>query len=73
VGVAYTPTAVGYQLAAATVGAAVIPGGLGIVVSLFGVEVVGGVLMVTAVLLAGSIELLRRLSARSSGPLVPRR
>ena len=73
VGVAYTPTAVGYQLAAATVGAAVIPGGLGIVVSRFGLEVVGVVLMVTAVLLAGSIELLRRLSARSSGPRVPHR
>lgn len=66
VGVAYTPTAVGYQLAAATVGAAVIPGGLGIVVSRFGLEVVGLVLMVTAVLLAGSIELLRRLSAGSN-------
>jgi fucose permease len=65
VGVAYTPTAVGSQLAAATVGAAVIPGGLGIVFSLVGVEVVGVVLMVTAVLLAGSIEMLRRLNARS--------
>ena len=78
VGVAYTPTAVGYQLAAATVGAAVIPGGLGIVVSRFGLEVVGVVLMVTAVLLAGSIELLRRLSARSNAapsvnPTMPKR
>lgn len=61
VGVAYTPTAVGYQLAAATVGAAVIPGGLGILVSQLGLEVVGSVLVVTAVLLVGSIEMLRRL------------
>ncbi len=61
VGVAYTPTAVGYQLAAAMVGAAVIPGGLGILVSQLGLEVVGSVLVVTAVLLVGSIEMLRRL------------
>jgi fucose permease len=64
VGVAYTPTAVGYQLAAATVGAAVIPGGLGILVSQLGLEVVGSVLVVTAVLLVGSIEMLRRLERK---------
>jgi fucose permease len=61
VGLAYTPTAVGYQLAAATVGAAVIPGGLGFLVSRLGLEIVGLVLVVTAVLLVGSIEVLRRL------------
>jgi len=61
VGLAYTPTAVGYQLAAATVGAAVIPGGLGFLVSRQGLEIVGLVLVVTAVLLVGSIEVLRRL------------
>lgn len=63
VGVAYTPTAVGYQLAAATVGAAAIPGGLGILVSSFGLEVVGPVLVVTTALMVGSIEVLRRASA----------
>jgi fucose permease len=63
VGVAYTPTAVGYQLAAATVGAAAVPGGMGLLVSRFGLEVVGGVLVVTAVLMVGSIEMLRRANA----------
>jgi fucose permease len=67
VGVAYTPTAVGYQLAAATVGAAVVPGGLGVLVSRFGLEVVGLVLLVTAVLLVGAIEVLRRIGG--SGPV----
>lgn len=60
VGVAYTPTAVGYQLAATTVGAALVPGGLGLLVSRFGLEAIGTVLLLTAVLLAFSIELLRR-------------
>ena len=61
VGAAFTPTAVGYQLAAATVGAAAIPGGLGLLVAQRGLEVVGFVLMVATVLLVGSIEMLRRL------------
>ncbi len=65
VGVAYTPTAVGYQLAAATVGAAVIPGGLGLLVSRLGLEVVGLVLAVAAALLAISVEFLRRSSTGS--------
>ncbi len=66
VGAAFTPTAVGYQLAAATVGAAVIPGGLGILVARLGLEVVGSVLMAAAVVLAVSIEILRRLSVPQS-------
>jgi fucose permease len=61
VGLAYTPTAVGYQLAAATVGAALIPGGLGLLVSWWGIEAVGPVLTATAVLMAGSIGLMRRM------------
>lgn len=69
VGVAYTPTAVGYQLAAATVGAAVIPGGLGILVSGFGLEVVGAVLVVTAAMLVISIEVLRRMGGPK--PIAP--
>ncbi|MDH3398489.1 MAG: hypothetical protein OEM81_11770, partial [Acidimicrobiia bacterium] len=73
VGAAFTPTAVGYQLAAATAGAAVIPGGLGILVTHFGLEVVGVVLVVTAVMMAGSIEVLSRASAGSerTGPTEP--
>ena len=62
VGAAFTPTAVGYQLAAATVGAAAIPGGLGLLVAQRGLEVIGFVLMAATVLLVGSIEVLRRLS-----------
>ena len=61
VGIAFTPTAIGFQLAAATVGAAVIPGGLGLLVSRVGLEAVGTVLVVTAALMAGSIEVLRRI------------
>lgn len=68
VGVAYTPTAVGYQLAATTVGAALVPGGLGLLVSRFGLEAIGTVLLLTAVLLTFSIELLRR-AGRSLSPL----
>jgi fucose permease len=64
VGVAYTPTAVGYQLAAATVGAAAIPGGMGLLVSSLGLEIVGPVLVVTAVLMAVAIEMLRRSGIR---------
>ena len=69
VGVAYTPTAVGYQLGAATVGAAVIPGGLGILVSRLGLEVVGVVLVVTAALMVGSIEVLRRSTVGSESSI----
>jgi fucose permease len=69
VGVAYTPTAVGYQLAAATVGAAAIPGGLGILISSYGLEVVGPVLVVTTALMVGSIEALRRMDIRRAPSL----
>ncbi len=60
-GVAYTPVAVGYQLAAATAGAAVLPGGLGLLVAWQGLEVVAAVLTIASGLLVVSIETLRRV------------
>lgn len=65
-GEAFTSLAVGYQLAAATVGGAVVPGGLGLLVAWQGLEVVGPVLAVATALLAVSIEVLRRLGGRAA-------
>jgi len=42
------PSAVGYQLAAATAGAALIPGGLGALVAWFGLEIIGPTLLAAA-------------------------
>lgn len=60
-GEAFTSVAVGYQLAAATLGGALVPGGLGLVVGRHGLEVVGPVIAAAAALLVASIEVLRRL------------
>ncbi len=60
-GEAFTSVAVGYQLAAATVGGALVPGGLGALVAWHGIEVVGPVLAVSTALLVISIEVLRRM------------
>jgi fucose permease len=63
----FAPTAIGYQLAAATVGAAVIPGSLGLGVEQFGVEWIGaGLVGWTAVLLGAGLVL-----AVLAGPHVP--
>jgi hypothetical protein len=64
VGEAYTPWAVGYQVAAANVGAVVIPGGLGLLVAAGGLEVVGPVLFATGGGLLLATEGLRRLTLR---------
>jgi len=60
VGASATPTMVGYQMAAASIGAILIPGGLGPLVSRFGVEIVAPVLMITAVCLVAASEATRR-------------
>ena len=60
VGASATPTMVGYQMAAASVGAILIPGGLGPLVSRFGVEIVAPVLVVAAVGLVVASEAARR-------------
>ncbi|MBU1493338.1 MAG: MFS transporter [Actinobacteria bacterium] len=60
VGAAATTTMVGYQMAAASVGAILIPGGLGPLVSAFGVEIVAPVLVVAAAGLVVAVEAARR-------------
>ncbi len=53
-GADYAPWAVGYQLAAATFGAAVIPGGLGVAVARLDLEVIPPVLVAATIALAMS-------------------
>lgn len=50
-GAAFTPTAIGYQLAAASLGAAAIPGAIGVSVNRYGLESIGPALVVAAVAL----------------------
>jgi fucose permease len=65
VGVAFTPWAVGYQIAAASAGAAVVPGGIGLAVGWAGLEAITPVLLVVAV---GLIAGIRALERRGAGP-----
>lgn len=65
-GPGFAPTAIGYQLAAATVGAAVIPGTLGLAVEELGVDSIGPGFVVWAVGLALAGLALTVLSRRSS-------
>ncbi|MEA3503354.1 MAG: MFS transporter, partial [Actinomycetota bacterium] len=62
-GAAYTPWVVGYEIAAANVGVALVSGGIGILVSRWDVAVVAPALCVIAVLLLAAIEALRMRSA----------
>lgn len=62
----FTPWAVGYQLAAATIAIAVIPAGIGIVVNRSGPLAIGGALLVLAIVMAVSVEALRALSDRGA-------
>jgi fucose permease len=61
VGASATPAMVGYQMAAASIGAIIIPGGLGPLVGRFGVEIVAPALFITAVCLVAASEATRRL------------
>ena len=62
-GVAFTPWAVGYLIAAANVGVAVLSGSIGLLVGGVGIEVVAPALVLLAVLFWAAIELLRVQSA----------
>lgn len=62
-GAAYTPWVVGYEIAGANVGVALIAGSLGLLVGRYGVPSVAPALFVTAVLLFAAIEGLRIRSA----------
>jgi len=64
VGTSATPTMVGYQMAAASLGAILIPGGLGPLVGRFGVEIIAPVLTVAAGGLVVAGEAARRWGDR---------
>jgi len=65
-GAAFTPWAVGYEIAGANVGVAVLSGSIGLLVGRMGIEVVAPVLVLLAVLFWAAIELLRLRSAQVS-------
>lgn len=67
-GTGYTPWAVGFQIAAANLGAAAIPGSIGLLVSLTGLESIGGALAVTAVALAAATRILDRMTPADRVP-----
>jgi len=58
-GAAFTPWAVGYEIAAANVGVAVLSGTIGLLVGAWGIAVVAPALVVLALLLWAAIETLR--------------
>lgn len=62
-GVPSAPSVIGYQIASANLGAALIPGGIGWAVGALGLTVVGPVLASAALALATATELTRRASA----------
>jgi fucose permease len=59
----FTPWAVGYQLSAATAAIAFIPAAIGILVSVYGPLVIGPVLVVLALVMAVSVEVLRIMTS----------
>ncbi len=65
-GAEFTPWAVGYQLAAATASIAVVPAVIGVAVNASGPLVIGAMLTLLAIVMALSVEFLRRLSGRES-------
>ena len=65
-GAAYTPWAVGYEIAAANVGVALVAGGIGLLVGRWDAAIVAPALFIIAILLLAAIEALRiRSTARS--------
>lgn len=65
-GAAFTPWAVGYEIAGANVGVAVLSGSIGLLVGRMGIEVVAPALVLLAVLFWAAIELLRLRSGQVS-------
>lgn len=62
-GATYTPWAVGYEIAGANIGVAVVSGGIGILVSRWDIAAVAPVLFFVSVMLLAAIEALRIRSA----------
>jgi fucose permease len=65
-GAAYTPWAVGYEIAAANVGVALVAGGIGLLVGRWDAAVVAPALFIIAILLLAAIEALRIRSTAQS-------
>jgi fucose permease len=65
-GAAFTPWAVGYEIAAANVGVTVVSGTIGLLVGGWGIAIVAPALLVLALLLWAAIESLRVQSAQPS-------
>ena len=63
-GLEFTPWAVGFQLSAATAAIAIVPASIGILVNAFGPLVIGPVLVVIAVVMFVSVEVLRIMADR---------
>jgi fucose permease len=66
-GAALTATVVGFEIAAANVGGALLPGLMGIAVSLAGLAVLPPLLVVNSLILLAAIEMLRRQQVQLSG------
>lgn len=62
-GSGYTPWAVGYEIAGANVGVAILSGGIGLFVTWWGVDAIAPTLVVFALLLLAAIEALRNGSS----------
>jgi fucose permease len=67
-GAEFTPWAVGYQLAAATISIAVIPASIGLLVNRSGPLVIGATLTVLSLVVVVSTEVLRRMSPVRRSP-----
>jgi fucose permease len=65
-GAAYTPWAVGYEIAAANVGVALVAGGIGLLVGRWDAAIVAPALFIIAILLLAAIEALRIRSTAQS-------
>lgn len=65
-GAAYTPWAVGYEIAAANVGVALVAGGIGLLVGRWDAAIVAPALFIIAILLLAAIEALRVRSTAQS-------
>lgn len=66
-GAALTATVVGFEIAAANVGAALLPGLMGLAVGLSGLAVLPPILVANSLVLLAAIETLRSQSSKSSG------
>lgn len=67
VGSAHTARTVGYEIAAANVGGALLPGMMGFAVGLTGLDVIPPLLIINSLVLVAAVEILRKQSAVGDG------